>query len=125
MGKVTGIGGIFFKSQNPGDLNKWYSENLGIRIEREGSASFKWRDYEDAKTERRTVWSIFDRDTKYFEPGRQDFMINYIVDNLEELLEELKAKGIGSTGNIEDYEYGRFAWVVDPEGKKIELWQPA
>jgi lactoylglutathione lyase len=124
MKKVTGIGGVFFKSENPKELNKWYEENLGIPMESHGSASFKSRELENPEKTEVTVWSLFPKDTKYFNPSQQNFMINYRVENLAELLKELKGKGIEQIGEVEEYDYGKFAWISDPEGNKIELWEP-
>ena len=124
MKKVVGIGGIFFKSENPEKLNEWYKENLGIPFEPHGAALFKWRQLENPENECVTVWSLFKSDTNYFDPSKQDFMVNYIVDDLDELLKDLKSNGIEQVGEIEEFDYGRFAWIIDPEGNKIELWQP-
>lgn len=124
MAKVKGIGGIFFKSEDPKALNKWYEENLGIPMEDHGAASFKWREIEDPEKTGTTVWSLFPRDTKYFDPSKQSFMVNYIVEDLIGLLKELKSNGIEQVGEIEEYGYGKFAWISDPEGNKIELWEP-
>jgi predicted enzyme related to lactoylglutathione lyase len=124
MKRVTGIGGIFFKSDNPRGLYKWYEEHLGIHRTPDGTgAIFEWRDAQSNSTGM-TVWSIFPRDTKYFDPGKSGFMINYRVDNLDALLEILKNEGVQIDPHREDYDYGRFAWIMDPEGNRIELWEP-
>jgi len=121
---VTGIGGIFFKSENPGELYRWYEEHLGIQRMPDGSgAIFEWRDVQENK-KGMTVWSIFSRESKYFNSGPNGFMINYRVDDLDALLEELKKGGVQIDPHREDYDYGRFAWIVDPEGNRIELWEP-
>lgn len=124
MACVTGIGGIFFKSEKPEDLYQWYEKNLGIQRAPDGSGVvFEWLDARDSMTKGMTVWSIFPRDTKYFGASRKDCMINYRVENLDELLQELKQAGVTIDSRREDYDYGRFAWIVDPDGNRIELWE--
>jgi predicted enzyme related to lactoylglutathione lyase len=125
MKRVTGIGGIFFKAEHPEQLYQWYEKHLGIKREPHGQgAMLRWR--EDENPERRgvTTWSIFNRQSKYFEPSNAPFMLNYRVDNMDALLEALRAEGIAIDPKREDGEYGRFAWITDPEGNKIELWEP-
>ena len=124
MKKVTGIGGIFFKCDDPKKMNEWYAQNLGLPVQSWGTM-FKWRDAEDPDKESYTVWSPFAADTKYFEPSKKDFMINYQVDDLEALVEQLKADGVTFIDELVDSEYGKFIHLVDPEGNKIELFQPA
>jgi predicted enzyme related to lactoylglutathione lyase len=124
MKKVTGIGGIFFKCDDPKKMNEWYSQNLGLPVQSWGTM-FKWRDAEDPDKEGYTVWSPFAKDTKYFEPSKKDFMINYQVENLEALVEQLKADGVTFVDELVDSEYGKFIHLVDPEGNKIELFEPA
>jgi len=124
MNKVTGVGGIFFKCENPEKLYSWYGKHLGIKQDVAGEgAMFKWRDVDDPNKSGYTVWSLFPKDTQYFGTSRSGFMINYRVENLDELIEELKKEGIEVLGK-EDYDYGRFAWIMDPEGNRIELWEP-
>lgn len=124
MKRVTGIGGIFFKADNPRELYKWYEEHLGIQRTHDGSgAIFPWRDAQD-NSDAMTVWSIFPRDTQYLGAGTAPFMINYRVDDLDALLEQLKKEGVETDPRREDYAYGRFAWITDPEGNRIELWEP-
>lgn len=123
MGKVTGLGGIFVKSKDTDKLKNWYADNLGVPIDDYG-ASFLFRDHEDPTKEGRSVWGLFKPDTKYFDPSKKEFMINFIVEDLDGLLASLEAAGIKQAGKMEEYEYGRFAWIVDPEGTKIELWEP-
>jgi len=122
-GRVTGLGGIFFKSENRKKLMHWYSENLGIECDDHGH-TFDWRQTGDPDKMGYTVWSIFEKNTKYLDPSERDFMINFRVENLEALLEELKEKGLKVVGEMEEFDYGKFAWVMDPEGHKIELWEP-
>jgi len=123
--RVTGIGGIFFKSEAPEELYDWYEKHLGIRRTPDGSgAVFEWLEVEDSEKKGMTVWSVFPRDTKYFDPSRSSFMINYRVDDLDGLLEALKKEGVEIDPHREDYDYGRFAWIMDPEGNRIELWEP-
>lgn len=120
--KVTGIGGIFFKSKNPDQLKEWYNKQLGLVTNEYGSL-FEFRQSEDGK-KGYLQWSPFSADTTYFQPGEQEFMINYRVENLEGLLVELKEAGVTIVGELESYEYGKFAHILDPEGRKIELWEP-
>jgi len=124
MKKVTGIGGIFFKSDDPKKMNEWYAQNLGLPVQSWGTM-FKWRDMEDPDKESYTVWSPFAGDTKYFEPSKKEFMINYQVDDLEALVEQLKADGVTFVDELVSSEYGKFVHILDPEGNKIELFEPA
>ena len=122
MKKVTGIGGIFFKCDDPKKMNEWYAKNLGFPVESFGTM-FKWRSADDPEKEGTTVWSPFAKDTKYFEPSKKDFMINYRVENMEELVEQLKNDGVTVLDEIATYEYGKFVHILDPEGNSIELWE--
>jgi len=124
MKKVTGIGGIFFKSDDPKKMNEWYAQNLGLPVQSWGTM-FKWRDMENPDKESYTVWSPFAGDTKYFEPSNKEFMINYQVEDLEALVEQLKADGVTFVDELESSEYGKFVHIMDPEGNKIELFEPA
>lgn len=121
--RVTGIGGIFFKAKDPKSLARWYRLHLGLAIQ-DSVALFSWRGGRDGKTEGHTVWSIFPADTTYFGEGDAPFMINYRVKDLDGVLAALRAEGVEVPPKIEDSEYGRFAWVTDPEGNRIELWEP-
>ncbi len=121
MKRVTGLGGIFFKSYDTHALKAWYSKHLGIITDQYG-ATFSWKD-EQGNTGH-TVWSLFKKDSEYFKPGDQDYMINYRVENLEELLKVLKEEGVQIVGEMETFEYGKFGWILNPEGHKIELWEP-
>ena len=122
MEQVTGIGGIFFKARDPARMAAWYREHLGIRSE-DGHTDFVWREHDQPNRIGRTVWSLFPADTDYFGPASTPFMINYRVSNLERMLEQLRVAGI-SVDKVEDHAYGRFAWITDPEGNRIELWEP-
>ena len=123
MKRVTGIGGIFFKSDDPDKLREWYAEHLKLPIEEWGGASFKWREQEDPTREGYTIWSPFERDTDYFEPSKKPFMINFRVENLDEVLQQLKAEGVTVDEKREESEFGKFGWVMDPEGNRVELWE--
>lgn len=120
---VVGIGGIFLKAEAPEALRAWYRRHLGVEAG-PGGHSFLWREHDDPDRVGRTVWSVFPGDTDYFGPGGQDFMVNYIVRDLDAVLARLAAAGIEPVKAPESYPYGRFAWVVDGEGNRIELWQP-
>ena len=120
--KVTGIGGVFFRVRDPARMSAWYQEHLGLPIE-DGHADFIWREPERPDVIGRTVWSVFPADTDYFGPARPAFMINYRVANLERMLAQLRRNGV-TIEKIENYDYGRFAWITDPEGNRIELWEP-
>lgn len=123
MKKVTGIGGIFFKCQNPDKMKDWYKTHLGLNTDQYG-ATFVWKQAADATKNGSTQWSLFDDSTKYFEPSTKDFMINYRVDDLEGLVEELKKEGVTIVDKIESYDYGKFVHIIDMEGNKVELWEP-
>lgn len=120
MKRVIGIGGIFFKSKDPKALRAWYHQHLGINSE-EWGAQFS---VQDLKPDSYQVWNPFKADTTYFEPSHQAFMLNLIVDDLEKLLEELKKEGIQLLEEMQVNEFGKFGWCLDPEGNKIELWEP-
>ena len=122
MKKVTGIGGIFFKSDDPKKMNEWYAKHLGLPVEKYATV-FKWRDADDPDKEGQTVWSPFAKDTKYFEPSKKDFMINYRVENIEALVAQLKEEGVTIIDEISTYDYGKFVHILDPEGNNIELWE--
>lgn len=122
-GKVIGLGGIFFKSKNPEETKAWYKEHLGIDSGKYGG-QFIWRAAEGDDMPRSTAWSPMPESTDYYAPSNREFMINYRVENLDSLLEQLKAEGINSIGEVQEFEYGKFAWIMDPDGTKIELWEP-
>jgi len=123
MKKVTGIGGVFFKCKDPQTMRDWYNKNLGVNAGEYG-ASFEWREADDSTKKGSIQWTPFAEKTKYFEPSTKDFMINYRVENLEELVKQLQAEGVTITDKIESYDYGKFVHIMDPEGNKIELWEP-
>lgn len=119
MARVVGVGGIFFKSANPEALRAWYRDHLGIDIQDWGGAVFPW-----GRPDGMTVLNIFPESTGYFAPSQAPFMVNFIVEDLERLLGELRAEGCQVDPKLEASEYGKFGWVMDPEGRRIELWQP-
>lgn len=121
--KVTGIGGIFFKAEDPAKMKDWYSKNLGLLTNEYGSL-FEFRDSDNPDSKGYLQWSPFDAKTKYFEPSKKEFMINYRVENLEGMVEDFKKNGVTVLDEIETYEYGKFVHIIDPEGNKIELWEP-
>jgi len=125
MKRVTGLGGVFFKTTDPKKLKEWYGKHLGLPIDDYG-ASFRWIDTQskDAKTPALTAWSPFKDDTTYFAPSEKPFMFNYRVENLVELLKVLKEEGVQVVGEVEEFSYGKFGWIMDPDGNKIELWEP-
>jgi predicted enzyme related to lactoylglutathione lyase len=124
--RVTGIGGVFFKAKDPGKLMSWYTTHLGVKPESEGSSTtmFQWREKDDTEQVGYTVWSIFPHDTKYFDPSASPFMINFRVKDLDGLMDQLKREGVKVDDKREEYPYGKFGWIVDPEGNRIELWEP-
>lgn len=123
MKRVTGIGGVFFKSEDPEKMKAWYTKHLGI-VTDEWGGLFKWRDHEDKEKECTTAWGPFSKTSEYFNPSPHDYMFNYRVDNLEALLAKLKEEGVEVIDKVEEFEYGKFGWIIDPEGRKIELWEP-
>jgi catechol 2,3-dioxygenase-like lactoylglutathione lyase family enzyme len=118
--RVTGLGGVFFKTDDPKKMREWYGKHLGV------DGIFKWLEVTNpnASIPAQTVWSPFKQDTTYFAPSEKPFMFNYRVENLVELLAILKEEGIEQVGKMEEHPYGKFAWIVDPENNKIELWEP-
>ncbi|MEO8328813.1 MAG: VOC family protein [Candidatus Nanopelagicales bacterium] len=124
MRRVTGIGGIFFHAQDPAALQAWYKHHLGIDVREWGGAVFTWTDASGNPTTGTTVWSIAAAGSDQFAPSRSTFMINYRVDNLAAVVEALREEGCNVLEKTDDSEYGKFGWVIDPEGNKVELWQP-
>jgi len=122
-GWVTGLGGVFFKSAAPDRLIAWYQRHLGLKTDPYG-ASFLWRDDQDPNQRGRTVWGVFDQGSDYFAPSDKPFMINFRVDDLDAALTRLRAQGVTVDPKTEDGPQGRFGWIMDPEGTRIELWQP-
>ena len=125
MWRVTGLGGLFFKARNPQALYEWYEKHLGIEREPHSeAAAFRWRDWDNPEQKGMTIFSIFPESTRYFGNSKSPFMVNFRVENLDALLQALREEGIEIDPKVEDYEYGRFAWITDPEGNRIELWEP-
>lgn len=123
MKKVTGIGGIFFKCKDPNKVKEWYQKHLGLETNPYG-ATFEWYEGADSTKKGQTQWTPFPETTKYFAPSTKDFMINYRVENLEALVEELKKEGVTIVDTIESYDYGKFVHILDGEGNKVQLWEP-
>lgn len=123
MKRVTGIGGVFFKAQDKATLLPWYREHLGIDTTEYGS-SFLWREHGAPDRTGYTVWGVFERDTEYFGSADQPYMVNFRVDDLVSLIAALKEEGVEVVGAIEQHENGKFAWIRDPEGRRVELWEP-
>ena len=123
--KVTGIGGIFFFSDNPQETKDWYSKNLGLEMNDWGSASFESRKLDNPEEINSLQWKPFKKGDEYFSPSKKEFMINYQVQNLEELIKNLKANGVTILGDVATYDFGKFLHIMDNEGNKIELWEPA
>ena len=124
MKRVTGIGGVFFKAKNPEEMKSWYRAHLGIDVQVWGGASFDWSDAEGKAIAGSTAWAINPQDSESFAPSTSPFMINYRVDDLLGLVKALKEEGCHVLDRIDESEHGKFAWVMDPEGNKVELWQP-
>ena len=124
MQRVTGIGGIFIKARDPERMKDWYRRHLGIDIQSWGGTSFRWQTPERPEPDGMTVWSIFPPDTRYFDPSPAPFMVNYRVDDLHAVLAALRDEGCTVDAKVEESEFGKFGWVMDPEDNRIELWQP-
>ena len=122
--KATGIGGIFFYSDNPKETKEWYTKNLGIEINAWGSSSFESRNVDKPDEVNSLQWKPFKKGDDYFSPSKKDFMINYRVQNIEELVNKLKENGVTILDDIATYDYGKFIHIMDTEGNKIELWEP-
>ena len=120
QGRILGIGGIFFKSANQQQMREWYAQHLGLADSGHG-VMLPWREADNPENEQMTVWTIFPGNSGYFE---RPFMLNYIVDDMDALLERLEKAGVRIDPKRQDESYGRFAWIYDPDGNKIELWQP-
>ncbi|MFB3908905.1 MAG: VOC family protein [Candidatus Eisenbacteria bacterium] len=124
MRRVTGIGGVFFKAKDPKALAEWYRVHLGMNVEDWGGVVFRWASPENPAGTGTTIWTPFPEDTSYFGPSQASFMVNFRVEDLHGLLAALRAEGCQVEEKTEESEYGKFGWVVDPEGNKLELWQP-
>ncbi len=124
MKRVTGIGGIFFKSRDPKQLGEWYRSHLGIEVEEWGGAAFSWVTPENPSGVGTTIWNPFTEDTDYFAPSQAGFMINFRVTDLHALLAQLRSEACDVDAKVDESAYGKFGWVMDPEGNRVELWQP-
>ena len=124
MKRVTGIGGIFFKAKDAPALRSWYRQHLGIDVQDWGGTAFAWTDADGAPASGMTVWSVNPQDSDQFAPSSAPFMINYRVDDLHALIAALRAEGCNVLDKVDDTDFGKFGWVIDPEGNKVELWQP-
>ena len=124
--RVTGLGGIFFKAKDTAKLGAWYRKHLGLPVDPNWNGwAFEWRDAQKPQAKGQTIWSLFDADTKYFGRGKQTFMVNYRVADLKRVLAALKREGVWvDPKSGEPSEYGKFGWILDPEGNRIELWEP-
>lgn len=124
MKRVTGIGGIFFQARDAPALRAWYQRHLGVDVQEWGGAAFTWTDEKGQPVAGTTIWSVSPSDDQHFVPGTASFMINYRVEDLRALVKVLREEGCNVHEKIDDSEYGLFGWVIDPEGNKVELWQP-
>ncbi|MFH1177288.1 MAG: VOC family protein [Acidobacteriota bacterium] len=124
MQRVTGIGGIFFKASDAVALREWYRRHLGLDVQEWGGVTFRWHEPETPETEGATVWSVFPASSGYFDPSTAPFMVNYRVADLAAVLEALRAEGCTVDERTETSEFGKFGWVMDPEGNRVELWEP-
>lgn len=119
--RVTGLGGFFFKTKDPDYSKSWYNKHLGLNTDQYG-CTFWWKDKEGNDCS--TQWSPMNAATDYFKPSQSSFMMNFRVENLVELLKVLKGEGVTVVGEIQEFEYGKFGWILDPDGNKLELWEP-
>jgi hypothetical protein len=124
MARVRGIGGVFFKSENPAALRAWYAKHLGIISEGDSGAVFLWNQPDSPSKENLTAWSIFPSTAPNFGESKSSLMVNYVVDDLHSTLKDLRDEGVRVDPKIEEYEYGKFGWIMDPDGNRIELWEP-
>jgi predicted enzyme related to lactoylglutathione lyase len=125
MAKVTGLGGLFFKADDADATRAWYAQHLGLEFSEWGGWGWEWRHRDRPEHVGRTEWCPFKADTDYMNPSDKPFMMNFRVDDLEAMIEQLRAAGIELIGEPESHEYGKFAWIMDPNGVKLELWEPA
>lgn len=124
MKRVTGIGGVFFKSRDPSGLASWYKTHLGLDVQEWGGAVLRWQSEDNPEGRGSTTWSPFAAETNYFAPSTANFMVNYRVADIHALIAALRVEGVEVVGEIEETEYGKFGWILDPDGNKLELWQP-
>ncbi len=124
MKRVTGIGGIFFKAKDAAALQAWYQRHLAIDVQAWGGTAFPWTDSDGKPTGGMTVWSVAPETSSQFAPSKAPFMVNYRVEDVHALVTALRAEGCNVLDTIDESEYGKFAWVIDPEGNKVELWEP-
>jgi predicted enzyme related to lactoylglutathione lyase len=122
--RVVGLGGIFFKAKDPKAMIEWYKKHLGLSIEEWGGVMFKWADLSTTNTDAYSMVSFFSEDTDYLKPSSKDFMLNLVVDDLFSLVDMLKKEGVELIGEPSNTEFGKFASIMDPEGNKLELWEP-
>lgn len=125
MKRATGIGGIFFKAKDPAALAAWYGKHLGVPVQPWGGATFRWQSPDNPTGVGSTSWTPFDENTTYFGEGSSSFMVNFRVHDLVALLAALRAEGCAVEPKVQESEYGKFGWVTDPEGNRVELWEPA
>lgn len=124
MKRATGIGGIFFKAKDAPALRAWYKKHLGVDVQPWGGAAFDWVDSTGKPTGGTTAWSVFPETTEHFAPSKASFMVNYRVADLRALVKALKEEGCNVLDKTDESEHGKFGWVIDPEGNKVELWEP-
>ncbi|MHC4450831.1 MAG: VOC family protein [Planctomycetota bacterium] len=124
MKRVTGIGGIFFRAQDPDATRSWYATHLGLNMDPSYGTSFEWRHADDSNKKGYTAWGPFAQDTDYFGDSGQQFMVNYRVADLEALIETLRGEGVVIAKEMQTFDYGKFAHIVGPDGHRIELWEP-
>jgi catechol 2,3-dioxygenase-like lactoylglutathione lyase family enzyme len=124
MSRVVGIGGVFVKARDPVALRAWYREHLGMNIEEWGGMAFNWNRPDGPGEKGTTIWSVFEEDSNYFAPSQARFMVNFIVADLHEVLAALREEGCDVDAKTDESAYGKFGWVMDPEGNRIELWEP-
>jgi len=124
MNRVTGIGGIFFKAKDPVAQRAWYKRHLGIDVQDWGGAAFRWTGEDGKPTSGTTIWTVHGAEGDYFAPSTSTFMVNYRDSDLHGLLQALRVEGCNVLDKTDDSEFGKFGWVIDPEGNKVELWQP-
>lgn len=124
MKRVTGIGGIFIKAKDPEALRAWYRDRLGLEVQDWGGAAFQWHTPGEPNPDGVTIWNLFPADSDYFAPSRAPFMVNYRVADLHALLQALREEGCEVDSKVDESEFGKFGWVMDPEGNRVELWEP-